>query len=184
LYDRKVIFQTTKDMTEQIIIVNEQDEVIGHKERDTKKPEDIYRVSALTIINSKGQTLLAQRSLNKNSGAGEWGPSAAGIVELGENYLENMIKETGEELGINLTKYNFKKIGKIRLRTKGLRDFFCQVYLLEADIQIEKMIIQEEEVEAIKYIDKSYLEQDIQSNPEKYTKGLRKYVEVISKYLS
>lgn len=170
-------------MPGQIIIVDENDKIIGHKERITKKPEDIYRVSALTIVNLKGQILLAQRSLNKDSGAGKWGPSAAGTVEPNENYLENMIKETEKELGVDLNKYDFKKVGKIRLRTEGIRDFFCQVYLLKADIKIEEMTIQEEEVEAIKYVDKNYLEQDLQLNPKKYIRGLRKYFEVLKKHI-
>jgi len=32
---------------EQIIVVNEQDEIIGYKERNEISPKDIYRVSAL-----------------------------------------------------------------------------------------------------------------------------------------
>ena len=48
-----------------IVIVNENDEIIGSKERGTLNQSDIYRVSALWIQNSKGEILLAQRSFNK-----------------------------------------------------------------------------------------------------------------------
>ena len=48
-----------------IIIVDESDEVIGYKERGTLNPEDIYRVSALSVENSIGQVLLAQRKFTK-----------------------------------------------------------------------------------------------------------------------
>ena len=54
-------------MTEQIIIVNDLDKVIGYKERDKMTSKDIYRVSVLWIINSKGEILLAKRALTKKS---------------------------------------------------------------------------------------------------------------------
>lgn len=48
-----------------IVIVNDQDEVIGHKERGTIAQDDIYRVSALWVTNSNGDILLAQRHHTK-----------------------------------------------------------------------------------------------------------------------
>ena len=69
-----------------IILVNENDEIIGYKERGTLDKEDIYRVSALWIQNSKGEILLAQRSFNKNNNPRKWGPAVAGTNDEGESY--------------------------------------------------------------------------------------------------
>ncbi len=55
-----------------VIIVNEKDEQIALKERKDIKKEEIYRVSALWITNSKGEILLAQRGLNKKHDPGKW----------------------------------------------------------------------------------------------------------------
>lgn len=61
-----------------IIIVNENDEIIGHKARGTLEQLDIYRVSALWIKNSQGDILLAQRKFTKKHDPGKWGPAVAG----------------------------------------------------------------------------------------------------------
>lgn len=52
---------------QKIIIVNENDEIIGHKKREEIRQEDIYRVSALWLTNSKNEILLARRGLNKST---------------------------------------------------------------------------------------------------------------------
>jgi len=41
--------------TQRIIIVSDQDEIIGHKERGTLVTEDIYRVAGLWVTNSSEQ---------------------------------------------------------------------------------------------------------------------------------
>lgn len=47
-------------------IVNDRDVVIGVKERKDINPKiDIFRAPTLWVTNSKGQTLLACRALNK-----------------------------------------------------------------------------------------------------------------------
>ena len=87
-------------MTEKIIIVDEDDNIIGSKERNSIVSGDIYRVSALLIENSKGEILLAQRALTKKHDPGKWGPPVAGTVEEGETYESNIVKEAEEELGL------------------------------------------------------------------------------------
>ena len=77
-----------------ITIVNEEDEIIGHKDRTSLDHEtDIYRVAALWLTNSTGEVLIAQRALSKESSPGKWGPAAAGTVEEGETYESNIVKE-------------------------------------------------------------------------------------------
>lgn len=87
-------------MTDKIVVVNENDEVVGAKKRGTIATDDIYRVSALWITNSNGDVLLAQRALTKKNDPGKWGPAVAGTVEEGETYLGNITKETEEEIGL------------------------------------------------------------------------------------
>ncbi|OGL89033.1 hypothetical protein A3I45_03330 [Candidatus Uhrbacteria bacterium RIFCSPLOWO2_02_FULL_53_10] len=49
-----------------LIIVNENDEEIGVKDRADLNPKtDIYRVSALWVLNGRGEVLLAQRAHDK-----------------------------------------------------------------------------------------------------------------------
>ncbi|MEI7562268.1 MAG: hypothetical protein WCJ39_00675 [bacterium] len=53
-----------------IPVVNEQDEIIGYKERSEIQKEDIYRVTALWITNNKGEILIAQRAFTKRNNPG------------------------------------------------------------------------------------------------------------------
>lgn len=157
-----------------IIIVDEKDNQIALKERDTLESEDIYRVSALWIINSKEELLLAQRKLSKRLDPGRWGPSAAGTVEENETYDSNMLKEAEEEIG--LKNFKFKKGPKIRIfRTEG-QSYFCQIYILSLDWPISNFKIAEDEVEQIKWVSTQAIIADVKKNPQKYTLTLR-YIE-------
>lgn len=81
-------------------IVDEHDQYICNKyEEDVDFSRDIYRVSCLWLQNSRKEILIAQRALHKNHG-GLWSPSVAGTVEYDETYLDNIIKETEEEIGL------------------------------------------------------------------------------------
>lgn len=115
-----------------IIIVNENDEIIGCKERGEINQSDIYRVSALWIQNPKGDVLLAQRKLTEDNDPGKWGPAVAGTNDEGETYESNIIKEAEEEIG--LKDCDFQKIDKVRI--SGKYNFFCQRFLLITDKEI------------------------------------------------
>lgn len=84
-----------------IPLVNEEDEIIGHKLAAERTSDDLYRVTGLWVTNEKGEILLAQRSFNRRTSAGCWGAPVAGTVEEGETYESNIIKEAEEELGIS-----------------------------------------------------------------------------------
>jgi len=167
-------------MSEIIPIVNRQDEIIKYKERGSESGDDIGRISSLWLVNSKKQILLAQRSFNKKYSPGKWGPAVSGTIVKGESYLENVIKETKEEIGISLAEYNFKEIDKIF--TKTGHSFFCQWYFLQADIPIEELIFPKDEVEQLKWMDKDKFEKDLARHPENYTVAMRQHYEKLRKY--
>lgn len=156
-------------------IVDEHDNVIGHKDRKDVHPKtDIYRVSALWITNSHGDVLLAQRSFNKKNSPGRWGPAVAGTVEDDETYLENIIKEAEEEIGLKNVIFN--KMQKERIRSP--RNYFCQWYGVTIDEPASVFKIQEEEVEQIKWINYDELLQDVEKHPEKYVQGLKRFLQI------
>jgi isopentenyl-diphosphate Delta-isomerase len=159
-----------------VIIVNEKDEQIGLKDRKDIKKDDIYRVSALWIKNSKGDILLAQRALTKKNNPGMWGPAVAGTNEEGETYESNIIKEAEEELG--LKNVNFKKGPKI-IRHNA-HSYFCQWFTLKIDKKIDKFTIQKEEVEKIAWFKKETLLKDIKTHPDKFLKKMDTYVGLFS----
>ena len=167
-------------MSEMIPIVNRSDKFIKYKKRGLESCKDIYRISALWIVNSKNQVLLAQRSFNKKHSPGKWGPAVAGTVAKGENYLENIIKETDEEIGIDLIEYEFEEVDKTFNKTS--HSFFCQWYFLRADITLGKFTFSKDEVEQLKWADYDKLISDTKKHPEKYTTNAGKYAKLLKKY--
>jgi len=161
-------------MKPKIIIVNENDEIIEHKERETIKTKDIYRVSALWITNSNNEILLAKRHSKKSHDPGKWGPAVAGTVDENETYKENIIKEAEEELG--LKNIGFEKGPKQRIQ--GKHQYFCQWYLLKIDKNIEEFKVQEEEIEEIKWFSEKELKEKINSNPEMFIESMSQWIKL------
>jgi len=161
-------------MEQRIIIVDENDKIIGYKERETLNKEDIYRVSALWITNSIGNILLARRHRNKSHHPRKWGPAVAGTVDEEENYEENIIKEAEEELG--LKKIN-PKLGPKR-ETTGEYHHFTQWYTITLDKDISEFKIQENEVEEIKWWTKEELLKELNDRPEDFLPKMKQYLEL------
>lgn len=156
-----------------IIIVDKNDNVIGSKERGTVDGQkDICRLAGLWLANSKGEALLAQRKFSKKYNPGKWGPAVGGTVEEDETYESNIYKEAKEEIG--LTDVQFVKERKFFMATPNKT--FCQFFSAVVDRPIENFNIQEEEVEAIKWINKDELIEEIKNNPDQFTEGVRYYV--------
>lgn len=148
-----------------IIIVDDEDRVIGHKERVGVGSDDIYRVSALWLTNSRGQILLAQRKLTKKHDPGKWGPAVAGTVEEGETYLSNIVKEIQEEIGLAIA--HPTESVKRRMDLSGYH-YFVQWYTAVVDADTTNIVIQEDEVEQIAWLSPEELRQAIETDSDKY----------------
>jgi len=98
----------------EIPIVKNNDEIIKYKKRSEILENDIYRVSSLWITNSSGEVLLAKRAKIKKNHPGVWGPAVSGTVEKDETYYENILKETNEEIGLDVdfVKENISELKK------------------------------------------------------------------------
>lgn len=161
-----------------IQIVDENDNVIGHKERssvDTNK--EIYRVAALWVRNSKGEVLIAQRKITKDKDPGKWGPAVSGTVEEGETYESNIYKEAQEEIGLTGSKL---KIGP-KLRITAPRKYFCQVFSAVVDKDIDSFNPQKDEVEKLKWIPERELLEQLRINPDNFTVSTSKILNLFYK---
>jgi isopentenyldiphosphate isomerase len=153
---------------ENIIIVDSNDNEIGIKPRDQITKDDIYRITAVWIRNSKGQVLIAQRSFNKSHDPGKFGPACAGTLSKGETYESNAIKELQEELG--LTNVKLAKGPKVH-NDKNWK-FFCQWFFITIDRPSEEFVIQREEVEQVRWIDELKLIERIRSKPDEFVRTM------------
>jgi len=137
-----------------IIEVDENDNEIGLRDRKDRSGDFIYRVSALWVINSKGDILLAQRALDKEHDPGKWGPAVAGTVEEGETYFSNIVKEAEEEIGLK----NINPTAGPKIKREGRWKYFGQWYFLTVDKSIEEFKVSEREVAGLKWFGKAELE--------------------------
>lgn len=154
-------------------IVDENDEIIGYKDRlEVNKLIDIQRASAIWITNSKGEILIAQRKRSKAHDPGKWGPAAAGTLEEGDTYESNAKKEAEEEIG--LIGVEFQKGPKVRIHIpEKKKNYFMQWYSAVVDKDAPEFVLQEDEVEAVRWISLGDLEKELQQNPDQFIPTMR-----------
>lgn len=155
-----------------IPIVNEQDEIIGYKDRKDRNTVEITRITALWLWNEKGEALLAQRAFSKSINPGLWGPAVAGTLEEGETYESNIIKEAEEEIGLK----NLKPVLDQKLRRTTQHAYFVQWFTATIDSNYP-LVKQDSEVEAFKWFSKNELMNLLEAKPEIFLFSLKETAE-------
>ncbi len=154
-------------MNKSELVVDQNDNPIGAKPWQEMQYDDTYRVSALWLTDTEnGDILLAQRKWTKKNDPGKWGTAVAGTIEEDETYESNIVKETEEEIGLTGLKLT---LGPKTFTDDGKHKFFCQWFFASVDKSAVTIRIQEEEVEAVKWVAKAWLLNDVEQNPDNYT---------------
>ena len=87
-------------------------------ERKTKKEAHAlglwHKAAHIWIINSKHEILIQRRSPFINSHPNMWDISAAGHISAGEDSITSAIRETKEELGLQITLEDMVLIGEVK----------------------------------------------------------------------
>lgn len=113
--------------------------------------------SHVWIMNSKGEFLIQKRTPTKRLYPNLWSITSGG-TDQGETTLETVVREVKEELGITL------KLEEIELMMSYRRKHdFVDVWLVRKDINIEDIVMQPEEVAAVKWVTVPELENMIQA---------------------
>jgi len=162
---RPKLIDVIQPEVERVPVVDEQDNIITYKFRDDLADDDIYRVSALWLKNSKGDILLAQRAFAKHHDPGRWQGAVAGTVEEGETYLENIIKEAREEIGVD--NLNLTPATKY-LATEKYR-YFVQFFVATLDKPAEEFKIKRDEVLQVRWFTRDELARELRENPDNFT---------------
>ena len=111
----------------------------------------------LWLFTDKGEILLQQRSHKKEIHPLLWDVSVAGHIDSGETFIEAALRETQEEIGLLLRPESLKKIG-IKLHESSYNEGtiqdneFHQIYIAELKVELNALIPQESEVEALKLV--------------------------------
>ncbi len=130
-------------------VVDTDDQVIGTLQRKdmmnlVNTPGHYLRVIELFLQRSNGDIYLPRRSTEKKLFPGSLDHSAAGHMLQGESYEDALIRETREELGIDITPGEYTFIKKF-IPTSDLF-YFRNFYLLRTD---EEPTLSSEHTEAI-----------------------------------
>lgn len=104
----------------------------------------------------KGNVLLQQRAFSKKNFPGLWDVSVAGHVSAGESIIDSAIREVKEELGLNISKNDLKKIGTHKCIQNHSENFidceFHHIYISKLNCPIESLTLQKSEVNDVKLI--------------------------------
>lgn len=117
-------------------------------------PEGEYiPIVKVIIINKDKKILLQKRSMSIVVNSGQWGLTG-GKVDAGEDYLTTAIRETYEEIGIELKKEELRLLCRYNIE----KAIFI-IYYIEKNINIEDCKIQTEEVDELRYFSIDELEE-------------------------
>ena len=155
-------------MSEEVILVNEKDEVIGHMEKMAAHRHDIlHRAFSVFIFNTKREMLLQKRAFGKYHSGGLWTNACCSHPRPGEQTSDAALRRLKEEMGFQVPlKKVFDFIYKAEF-DNGLHEFeFDHVFTGNYDGIINP---DSEEVEDFCFKEINEISKSLLSHPQKYT---------------
>ena len=109
------------------------------------------------LYSQNGDILLSQRSAKKIIFPLLWDVSAAGHVDSGESILDAAMRETREELGLELSSRELKAVGVYKHMSTydsgRIMDFeFHHAHIAPLNAELNELVLQEGEVDAVKLV--------------------------------
>lgn len=116
---------------------------------------EYHIVAHVLIFDEENKLLIQRRSADKSDYPLYWAFSVGGSALSGENSYETVIRETKEEIGLDLS-LHADNLSKRPFFTLNFRDGFDDYFLakLPFKIDLSKLKLQEEEVCEVKMADK------------------------------
>jgi isopentenyl-diphosphate delta-isomerase type 1 len=163
-----------------IVIVDENDQVVGEASMDGAHHKGLYhRISRVMVEDRAGRLLLQKRSPTVSTFPNCWDHSAAGHVDAGENYEEAAVRELEEEIGL---KAKLTEIGYWKTNEKfGSRilNRFNKVY--KVVVEDPNIVLRDSEVTEVKWLTLEEVKQMIADHPDQVADGL---IDVIKRFYS
>ena len=99
--------------------------------------------------NSNGEILVQKRSINMKNFPGYWDMPCAGHIDAGETPKSGAIREAKEELGIDINEEDMEFMFEY---IEDLTWEIGQVFFFKLDKKESELVLQEEEVEKVKWL--------------------------------
>ncbi len=142
-----------------------------------------HKTVHIWVINKKGDILLQKRSPMKKTSPNMWTTSVSGHLSAGDSSIEGAIRELKEEIGIEAKPEELKYLFTVSeevIKENNIKDReHIDVYVLHADINIDKLILQEEEVSKVKWFSFTEFEKMVNN----HDKNLVKHDEIHEKII-
>lgn len=145
-----------------------------------------HHTAHIWFYTKNGAILLSQRSAKKTICPLMWDVSVAGHIDAGETPEQGGIRETKEEIGLDITKKDLHKIGVFECfqsYDNGIKDNeFHNTYIAELKVPLSKLQRQEEEVEALKLVSFDTFEElikTIENNGNHFVPSNKAYYELV-----
>ena len=107
---------------------------------------DYHLVVHVCIFSSKGEMLIQQRQPFKEGWPNMWDITVGGSATMGDSSQDAAEREVFEEIGLKLNLQQVRPHLTINFE-KGFDD----VYLVEKDVDIDTLVLQESEVQRVKW---------------------------------
>ena len=119
---------------------------------DAHRDGDWHRAVHVWIVTPDGRLLVQRRSVRKENHGGLWDVSAAGHVSAGEGVIETAIRETQEELGLEIRQDELNPVGITReshVLNGGsyIDNEVHEVFIVRRDVDLASLVLQPEEVD-------------------------------------
>ena len=157
---------------EKVILVNQQDEVVGTMEKmEAHRTGKLHRAFSIFIFNDKKELLIQQRAIEKYHSGGLWTNSCCSHPRPEENTLSAGKRRLNEELGFDTElKEAFSFIYRAEL-DHDLIEHELDYVLTGVYNKVPKF--NADEVMAVDYVSLTEIEEGISSHPEKYTEWFK-----------
>ena len=175
-------------MEEKFDVLNELGEFTGEiATREECHKKGLWHRAVYAFIIDDGKILLQKRSSKKKLWPNMWDVTVGGHVIAGEFGRQALIRETREELGIEINDEDIKYlVGSTSINKQGdiINKHYNECYLITKHIDISDVKLQKKEVSEIRYFSKDELLKRIANNYEGLTEKtgpwnfLRKILEI------
>ena len=115
--------------------------------KGTRTGEGEYHIAVrVWIVNSNNELLIQRRQFDNITWPGMWEAAASGSAVAGDSSLETAIKETMEEIGLNIEDDILEPIFTVKFKNG-----FDDNYLIRRDVDIENLTLEKDEVVDVKW---------------------------------
>ena len=155
--------------SELLILVNSDDEPIGHetKSKCHHGRGILHRAFSILIFNSQNQLLLQQRSSQKRLWGGYWANSCCSHPRQGESMDEATARRLGQELGLRCSlTFLYKFEYQARFEERGSEHELCWVYAGRCD---DEPTVNPNEIAAWRWIDPEALDVEMVKNADQFS---------------